>query len=251
LLLLEDAEVKVFEDDIFIGSMDYLNYDIYALPGFFPSVGKKYKVEVSHSVLESVEAEVAVPDPVNIIDIDTSTSIGDWGQKVYNLTFSIDEHSDAINYYAVWIWLTTHIYDWQNEIFLDSTETYSTYINTKRETDSGFGDDLMDNDLSFFIDNKLFFSDEIFIGQGDKKELTLEYYAYSPGDSVLVDVRLDHIAPSYFYYSVSREKYYRADGNPFAEPVQVFNNVRNGFGLLSAYSRTHKSFSIFIDDERY
>lgn len=251
VLILEGAEVKVYEGGSFIGNMDYLGHDAYYLPGFYPAIGKKYRVEVAHSVLETVEAEVVVPEPISIIEVDTSSSISEWGQKLYNLNFTFNNHTDEISYYAVSIGLTIHIYDWENQIFLDSTETYNTYFSTSRETNSGIGENLMDNDLSFFIDDKLFFSDEMFIGQDGVKELALEYYVYSPGDSVMVDVRLDHIAPSYYYYSVSKEKYYRADGNPFAEPVQVYNNVHNGFGLLSSFSRTHKTFTIFVDDEKY
>ena len=97
-----------------------------------------------------------------------------------------------------------------------------------------------------YIDDKLFFTDEFFSGQGNGKELALNYYIFAPGDSVLVDVRLDHIDPSYYLYSISKQKYYQADGNPFAEPVQVYNNIQNGFGILGAYSRTSEKYSMFV-----
>ena len=69
-------------------------------------------------------------------------------------------------------------------------------------------------------------------------------------DSVMIDIRVDHIDPSYYFYSVSKQKYYQADGNPFAEPVQVYNNIENGFGILSAYSRTSKNYSMFVSGEK-
>ncbi len=249
LLILEDAEAQVFEDGIFVGTMEYSGFDTYHLADFYPSIGKSYKIEVNHSVLDAVTAEVSIPDPVHILEMDTSTSIGEWGNRTYNVNLSIDD-LPGTNYYAVAISLTNHIYDWENEVFLDSTVTYSTYISTLSETETGIGDDLIDNDLSFFIDNKLFFSDAIFSGQGSAKELALEYYVYSPEDSVLVDVSLYHIDKSYYYYSVSRQKYYRSSGNPFSEPVQVYNNIENGFGIFTSYTRTSKQYIVFAGFDR-
>ncbi len=249
VMILKDAEAKVFEDDALVGTMEYLDFDQYTLNNFYPSIGKSYRIEVNHPVLQSVSADISIPDPVEIIEMDTSTSIGEWGDKAYNVNIAINDPPGR-NYYAVSITLTNRVFDWGNQVFLDSTETYSAYLNTLSDTETGFGDGLVDNDLSYYIDGKLFFSDEIFSVQGDRKELALEYYIYSPGDSVHVDVRLDHIAPSYYFYSVSKQKYYQADGNPFAEPVQVYSNIQNGFGLFSSYSRTSRKYSVLSEGDR-
>ena len=250
LLTLEGADARLFEGDVLIGTFEYQEFDKYFLPDFYPSVGKDYKLVVNHPVLESIEAEISIPNTIDIIDIDTSSSIGEWGQKAYQLDIGIDDPSNVKNYYALSITLTNRIYDWQNQEFLDSTETYSSYLSAINDVESEIGGNLLENDLSFFVDDKLFFSDDIFAGQGGNRELALEYFVYTHGDSVLVDVRLDHIDPSFYYYSISKEKYNRANGNPFAEPVQVYSNVQNGFGLLSSFSRTNREFAIFVEGNK-
>ena len=250
LLVLKDAEPQLFENDILVGTLNYLGSDKYSLPDFFPSVGKDYKLVVNHQLLQSAEAEVSIPRIVDIVDIDTTSTIGEWGQKTFQINVEIDDPSNVKNYYALSMSISTRIYDWESEGYLDSLETHNTYIRVLSEVDNEFGDNLLENDLSFFIDDKLFFSDDIFVGQGETKELALEYYLYSFGDSILVDLRLDHIDPSYFYHSISKEKYYRTNGNPFAEPVQVYSNVQNGFGLLSSFSRTSRKYKIFVEGDK-
>ncbi len=253
LLVLKDAEPQLFEDGSLVGTLDYLGSDKYSLPDFYPSVGRDYKLVVNHQLLQSAEAEISIPQTVDIVDIDTSSRVeGDWGQKVYQVNVGIDDPPNIKNYYVLSITLTSRIYDWENQEFLDSTQTYNTYLQALNEADNDFTGDLLENNVSFYDDDKLFFSDDIFAGQGNNRELAIEYYpyAYGLGDSVIVDVRLDHIDPSYFFYSISKEKYYRANDNPFVEPVQVYSNVKNGFGLLSSYSRVSRNFKIFIDGDR-
>ena len=49
-------------------------------------------------------------------------------------------------------------------------------------------------------------------------------------------VKVSRITEDYFRYVKSYHTYYNASGNPFAEPVNVFSNIKNGFGNFSAYS---------------
>ena len=48
-----------------------------------------------------------------------------------------------------------------------------------------------------------------------------------------VRVYLHNISKSYYYYRTSLELYQSASGNPFAQPVQVYSNIENGFGVFA------------------
>ena len=43
----------------------------------------------------------------------------------------------------------------------------------------------------------------------------------------------NNISKSYYYYRTSLELYVDAPRNPFAQPVQVFSNINNGFGIFA------------------
>ena len=251
VLFLKDAAVEAFEDDELMGSLEYRGFGRYILPGMYPKKNKSYRFEVAYPSLASVYSEISIPEIVAVLGIDTSRSFNDWGNPVFNLDVRIDDPSDTENYYAMSIAVTSRIFDWQTEEYSDSTETYMTYFNPTGIGDSDIGGDFVDQDLTFFVDDKMFFSDALFDGNSTELELSVEYYIYTHmSDSVMIDIRVDHIDPSYYFYSVSKQKYYQTDGNPFAEPVQVYNNIENGFGILSAYSRTSKNYSMFVSGEK-
>jgi hypothetical protein len=49
-------------------------------------------------------------------------------------------------------------------------------------------------------------------------------------------VKVLRITEDYFKYVKSYNVYYNSSDNPFAEPVNVYSNIRNGYGTFSAYT---------------
>lgn len=251
IIILADGVVSVFEDDNFIGDMEYSEQGWYFLRGYKPNQGNKYRFEVDHSQLRPVSAEVSVPFEVPVIQLDTSRSFDEYGNDIYKMSISIDDPEGEENYYALSIVTTGRVYDWVNEEFLDSIQTYNTYFRLAGEGGNNPGSDFVEQKPSFTVDGKMFIMDAPFRTAGGRMELALEYYIYSSApDSITVNVSLDHIDRSYYYYAASKEKYYQSGGNPFAEPVQVYSNIENGFGLMSAYARTTRNFEILAGGGR-
>ena len=44
---------------------------------------------------------------------------------------------------------------------------------------------------------------------------------------------LHNISQDYYYYRRSLELYNQSSDNPFAQPVQVYSNIENGFGIFA------------------
>jgi len=63
-----------------------------------------------------------------------------------------------------------------------------------------------------------------------------------------VVVALRNVTREYFLYKTSLEKYFEKEGNPFAEPVNVFTNIENGLGIFTGFAQT--SFRIDPRNER-
>ena len=49
-------------------------------------------------------------------------------------------------------------------------------------------------------------------------------------------IKVYRITEEYFKFVKSYNVYYNASDNPFAEPANVFTNVKNGFGTFSAFT---------------
>jgi len=246
VLLLEEAEVELFENDQLVGGLEYEGYGYYGMRDFQPEINKSYRLEVKHPVLDAVHSEVKLPPLVPILDVDTARYLDEYDNDRYSLNVGISDPQGEDNYYAMSIAITSRVYDWNTQELTDSTETFMIYFHSIDQGDVA-GSDIVQNDINYYIDDKLFISDDIFDGQDHEFALAIDYYFLEfKSDTIMLDVRLDHIDPSYYFYSVSKRKYYQADGNPFSEPVQVYNNVENGFGIMSAYTRSSKQFYIDV-----
>ena len=58
-----------------------------------------------------------------------------------------------------------------------------------------------------------------------------------PGGMRRSTVKLLHINKDYYNYIRSLNTYENAADNPFAEPVNLYTNVNNGYGLFTTYAR--------------
>lgn len=46
------------------------------------------------------------------------------------------------------------------------------------------------------------------------------------------------VSEAYFLYKETYALQQSVDGDPFAEPVTVFNNIENGYGIFAGYRTT-------------
>jgi hypothetical protein len=59
-----------------------------------------------------------------------------------------------------------------------------------------------------------------------------------PDSDKIIRVQLSNISKEFYDYQKSLTEHNRTDDNPFAEPIQVYTNVKNGFGCVAGYNRT-------------
>jgi hypothetical protein len=120
---LPNAEVKLYENDIYVETLEYagrvdtfrkqLPYDVVKEYIFtngaysaktVAKVGKTYKLEISCDGFEPVTCETTIPAPVEITKVDTITEVHDFGNgQVKNLWIYIYFHDPAgtNNYYML------------------------------------------------------------------------------------------------------------------------------------------------------
>jgi hypothetical protein len=85
------------------------------------------------------------------------------------------------------------------------------------------------------------FNDLLFNGQNKSLEIEIPNYNETGNEigyqwsykTLSLRLYLHNISKSYYYYRTSLELYQSASGNPFAQPVQVYSNIENGFGVFA------------------
>nr|MDA3823724.1 DUF4249 family protein [Bacteroidales bacterium] len=92
---------------------------------------------------------------------------------------------------------------------------------------------------------KLYFSDEIIDGQ--KYQLKLEFEDWNASYEREYFVELISMNKAGYLYRKSVREFINSSGDPFSEPVLIYSNIENGFGIFAGYSTVHKSVKLFED----
>jgi hypothetical protein len=91
----------------------------------------------------------------------------------------------------------------------------------------------------------IFFRDALFNGTSKELHLFISSEYLLPvvgrnGDTLYPSVELYHVPEAYFRYLKSYQFASENNGNPFAEPTNVYSNVKNGYGIFSIISADYK-----------
>lgn len=202
--------------------------------------GITYTIEVSHPDYKTVIAQAEVPEGITIQGIDTSTIV-DNGYEVYRLDITFEDPIGT-NYYDVKLHYATvsPIYDEQGNIIAYAPMVTPVYYYPANEN-------LLTGNAGTA------FSDVFFEGQRFKLNLNVDKYYFENsffGDTTsqsfpgILLIELRTISEDYFLYEQSLNKYFVAEGDPFAQPVQVTTNIDGGLGIFAGYGVSIDTFTI-------
>ncbi|MES2702086.1 MAG: DUF4249 domain-containing protein [Bacteroidota bacterium] len=196
------------------------------------TVGNQYSIKVSAPTYTSVSAETGVPSPItiqNFTRIKNARTDAD-GNTQDQVIFNFDDPATAGDYYIIRLMPE-----------FDSNNYYYNFcVNT---TDASLETVSSENvDLTTCFDNRgIFMRDELF--NGTQKQIKLYVnssnfnISYNGVDTAHLVLELWHVPDTYFRYEKSRISADNSNGDPFAEPVNTYSNVTNGYGIFSMISR--------------
>ena len=145
-----------------------------------------------------------------IIGIDIRTAIGEKagiGNYTYNLVKNLAE-IDKKNYYILYI----------------TKDNDLQYVSVK--------------DMSVNVLNGIaFFTDELF--NGDYKTIQTSVYVWTEENNYstsVIDIYLINADEHSYKYFYSTKMQISSKFNPFSEPVMVYSNITNGYGIIGSYS---------------
>ncbi len=235
MMLLSGADLKLFSGTGLMGVFKEDSAGYYSLPDFLPQVGQTYRATASAGELKPVEASAVLPALVPIASVDTATLFGDWGQQELRLTVKFDDPGGIPNVYSFGVDVSYKEFDYQTMQSTGKMLTHPVYLYSS-------SNDMFLKDESTNFEGKLYFEDLLFDGLSKTVEFGINDYSFYESDTVWLTVKMEQIDPSFYKYVQSYVAYQNARGNPFAEPVQVFSNVKNGYGIFSGSSTSEYTF---------
>lgn len=233
------AQVEWWQDGQKIRTLSPLSPDSsFVYTGTFPSPiqsGKNYEIRVSHPDFPSVTATQTAPPPLPSL-LNKKITVGPPGnfpgEVTQQVEVSFQDPADSENYYELSIgakykYLNFIGFDPQGNPTYDTLESISENIYLKRSFDpllvNGWGDALLVSDRSFNGQAYIFKAE--FLSYQYPNEFPPQYF-----------IQIRNCSKEYYQWSRSYYQQYNTSGNPFVEPVSVFNNLENGLGIFGMYS---------------
>jgi Domain of unknown function (DUF4249) len=221
--------VKLFENGSFV--QDLILKNIYGKNYFTSTVKAKqngnYTIKATANNLPAAEGQDILPSKPNCKGVSHVYTPNNSNNNIANtkVQIKINDNGSQSNYYAL-------------RLYSADTNTASTGPRYKVDNSFGFSftADVLSNASSFGSifgadeEREVLFTDENFNG----KEITvaLNFNNYNSINKY-VAVDLVALSQSAYRYLVSVRSQQNNQGNPFAEVTVVYNNIKNGYGIVA------------------
>lgn len=252
LKVVEGATVNIFENGQWKETLQKGALGVYTST-FQPSEGNEYTLQVEADAYTSVQASTSIVPKIQIASLEYTTRQTEVGtscvmdscytvydtEYVFEMTFEDDPNET--NYYEISGVAPEYYINsmWDDDGNIISEDTiYTIYDLYFYSDDAAVSNGEFAFDEGGYYAEKLAFSDNLFNGKKYTfKFSTTSYHAWqAEEDSMGFYLHVKTIDRARYLYYRSKELQYMNEGNPFAEPANVFNNVENGYGIFGSYN---------------
>jgi hypothetical protein len=239
LKLINNAAVKLSKNGVLLETLTAQGEDgWYRSENQFPEAGAQYAIEVTAPDFEQVlSSEGLAPRKVDITEASIQvrdSSFSEWtdsrGKTYYygnmegSFNISIKDPGDTENYYALSIFFLDSVYDGYGVPPEQSLRRIGLMLSSE--------DASMENDGD--VSTEMLFRDILFDGQS--YQMKVDFRDYQARRDRLYYIELTSLQKAGYLYKKSIGDYYQARNDPFAEPVQIFGNIKNGYGIFSGFA---------------
>ena len=230
---IDDAVVTI--KDVNGNVIEVLNH---VVNGFYkgqvlPEENTTYILKVNHPNYADITASDSLPSPIIINSVDTSTILDPINGNRLRISMNFDDPGNNQNYYLL------ETYSVNEYLIVENLDTIEYELDTTKQF-MVLTDEVFQNGGSPWRDQGLF-NDLLFNGQNKTLEIEIPNENWSGSEdgydwsykTLTLRLYLHNITISYYYYRTSLELFQNASGNPFAQPVQVYSNIENGFGVFA------------------
>lgn len=235
--VVKNAVPVIYENGIAVDTLVYVPADYVYRSAANRQVrdGYSYSVKVTAPGFGTVESNTSMPSQSSLVQVSRirDVRVNSYGDHMDEIILKFNDPAGERNFYLVQIFGSTYGGPEGHTVYCVGTNDKDIEpIGTNDPTGS---DDCIDG-------GSLLMKDDNFNGRTKQVSFYVnsndlsEYSDPMNGRIYRPYVKLNRITEEYFKYVKSYNLYYNASDNPFAEPVNVFSNVRNGYGLFTTFT---------------
>lgn len=219
-----DATVELLKEGRVIDRLEFFQEErVYLWEEGALQAGESYSLRVAAPGFATIEATDAIPRPVPTAVVSYLTHTSDRSESRIkgdmSIKLEIQDPPGETNYYQIRMFAF-----FDSELYEGSFSTQDPSIIADNAADESFTE-------SFYT--APFFKDTLFDGQTHAIELSGNYNA---PERTSFRVQVLHVSETYYEYLRSAKLHESTLDNPFAEPLSVYSNVENGYGIFAGYS---------------
>jgi hypothetical protein len=235
---IENADIKIYENEQYKELLSYIGNGNY-LSSFRPSGNTNYKIIVSSTLGQSV-AENYIPQKTTILSIDT-TSVYVYSQKELECRIKFKDDEASENFYLLDIRAIAGSYSFGMN---DNRDTIYYEQSIDFEYDKSIIEEKIGNNT---ISYGVIFSDKFFNGKEIELAVKIGSDILQIKDKNSIKFYLKSISRDYYLYAKSYSRSINQAEDVLGEPIQVYSNIQNGFGIFGGYNQDVDS----IEYERF
>jgi hypothetical protein len=222
---VENALVVLYQNNSPIDTLVHKKDGVYRSDTGKPVAGIQYEIRVSAEKYESVAAHSYIPVSVPITSVETSPGRTTDGRSVTTFHLKFKDDPAVQNYYQI-------IMDVASEYIDQKTGLIHT---SRNHTGIESSDPTLQSENMDWYDG-IFLKDILFNG----KEVEVSFNNANGGyeNSGWTIITLYTVSEDYYKYKTTAQLQHNTSGDPFAQPVNVFNNIEHGFGIFAGYSQS-------------
>lgn len=242
---ITDATITLFEGDSQVESLTGGETDGFYFFSHTPLPGKVYKIMVTTNNHGTVTAQSTIPSVVKIskLEYEISNELDQLFMGNIEFKLSIEDNAGEANYYQLkaFVRQTVSYYNPELDEYVPSTDEYKVMLESSdpsiQVADYAIGGLLLGDDLFDGERHTISFGGDFYFAHGEIENLT----------EVTYFIELHSLSKDLYNYYLSYTKYQETGGDPFVEPVSVYNNIENGFGIFGGASMAKDSLEIDLD----
>lgn len=218
------ASVTVYDENGPVAVLQHVSGGVYKSQTEKPEIGKQYTIRVSEPNYTSVEGKLIIPSPVVITSIEIEKVIRDNEPKEITKIKFVDNGATR-DFYHIRLETVEDRFDFETDQIISKLYPHPYIKSDNPEL----------NSQVISIDEGLLVKDVLFNGREWEVGILMEYY-YSPYHYPEIRAVVRSISEDYYNYLATKKLQDETSGDPFAQPVGVFNNISNGFGIFAGLS---------------
>lgn len=239
--MLDSAQIKIFHGNELLTTITDPDPDgWFRYPDHYPESGETYSIEVTSPYFEeTLRAKETVPEsirPEEIRLIIKDSSFHEWTD--YRDIRMVDGHIEATaeiqlsdpeteeNYYELSMFTLDTIYLDEDSLSME-VHMDNIYLSSNDNSVEGDGD----------RGRHLLIKDDLFDGQTYR--IKVDFSDWGIPRNQIYFIELKSLTRASYLYKLTNYAYQNAMNDPFAEPVQVFCNIENGYGIFAGFSSSY------------